>query len=297
MGLNRRKLKEWVTRRLLTAPKAEAFALLHEGRHGASKVCDLVANSGSPEDRAAMVERLVSDECKEHVEAFPGRQQYIVRALDGKGNAVGEHPFSIAATGNASSSALAMPPPELESAYANQVIDPQRVPEMSHAATMVMVQQMRHNEGLVAKLVELSTEHAERDAGIIRDQQLQIDRMEGRRLETIGLLENLLSQKQERDLVQAEYDNQEHRKERLMTKLEDVVFPAIMRSAIVKGMLNQGKADGVISDDAAEEIKKLFLKLPDEMQTEIVNELGEDDAHRLMDLFARGHEGREDTEH
>ncbi len=300
MGLNRRKLKEWVARRLLTEPKPSSFALLHEGRHGTSKVCDLVAESGSPEDRAAIIERSVSEECKEHAEAWPGRQQYLVRALDAGGKAIGEHPFWMTATGNRASTALAMPTPEQEdAAHHAHIIDPQRaVPEMSHAATMVMCAQMRHNEGLVAKIVELATDHAERDAGIIRDQQLQIDRMEGRRLETIGLLENLLSQKQERDLVQVEYDNQEKRKDRMMGKLEDVVFPAIMRSAIVKGMLKKDKGDdGPLSDDAADEIKQLFLKLPEEMQSKIVSELGEEDAHRLMDLFSRGHENREDTEH
>ena len=169
---------------------------------------------------------------------------------------------------------------------------------MSNAATMVMVQQMRHTEGLVAKLVELSTEHSERDAGIIRDQQLHIDRLEGRRIETITLLESLLSQKQERDLVQAEYDNQEKRKDRMMGKLEDVVFPAIMRSAIVKGMLNKDKGDGTpLSDDSAEEIKQLFMKLPEETQSKIISELGEEDSHRLMDLFASGHETRKEPEH
>ncbi len=297
MGLHRRKLKEWVARRLLTAPKADSFALLHEGRHGTAKVCDLAADSGSPEDRAAVVERAVSDECKDHVEAFAGRQQYLVRALDGSGKAVGDHPFWITSTGNKASGALMLPTPEQDADSHAHIIDPQRnAPEMSHAATMVMIQQMRHNEGLVAKIVELSTEHAERDAGIIRDQQLQIDRLEGRRLETITLLEGLRSQKQERDLVQAEHDNHEGRRDRLMGKLEDVVFPAVMRSAVVKGMLNKGKKDGVISDDSADEIKQLFLKLPEEMQSKIVSELGEDDAHRLMDLFARGYESREETE-
>lgn len=298
--MRRRKLRDWVVRRLLTHPSA-GFELVHLGRQGASsKVCDLPAGEGSAEDRSACVERHAADESREHADAFTGRQHYVVRALSDKGEQLGEHPFWIAAGDMAeAASALALPTPEQVHAAHGDVyvpIDPQRMPaqELSHAVVQLVSQSQRHNEALMRQLVELSTSHAERDAEIIRSQQQQLDRYEQSRLERHQWTEDLLSRKLERDIAHESHQNQERRKERLMDKLEKFILPAIMKSAAIKGLL--GSADKATKDDMAEKIRQLFLKLPEETQSQIISELGEDDGHALLDLFSQGHEERKPSE-
>jgi len=300
MSLKRRKLRDWVVRRLLTAPAAR-FELHHIARHGSSKVCDLAPGEGSAEDRAATVERQASDESRDHADAFTGRQQYVVRAVGGAAEQLGEHPFWIAAGGLAEgASALALPTPEqLHAAHGDVYvpIDPQRMPghELSHAVVQLVSQAQRHNEALMRQLVELSTSHAERDAEIIRSQQQQLDRYEDKRLERHQWTEELLSKKLERDMSHEAHMNQERRKDRLMDKLEKFILPAIMKSAAIKGLLG-GATDQQTKDDVADRIRQLFLKLPEETQNQIIAELGEDDGHALLDLFSQGHEKRKPDE-
>lgn len=299
----RRRLREWLLRRLLTESGLR-FELWHQGRSTEAKVCDLQGDQGSAEDRSSQIERHCFDEAAEHAEAFVGRQQYVVRGLKADASA-GEHPFWLAPRGQSEmTSALGLPTPEQAHAHAGDMpyvpIDPQRHPgqELSHAVVQLVSQAQRHNEALMRQLVELSTAHAERDNEIIRSQQNQLDRYERARLERHELTEELLSRKLERDLVHQAHEHQEKRKDRLMRKLEDVVFPAILRSPTLRALLGDGKAAANDGDPVVERLKKLFLKLPESTQSQVIAELGDEDGHALLDIFASGHvERQEEIKH
>ncbi len=270
MGLNRRKLKEWVARRCLTPPAPAGFALMHIGRHGPALVCNLAAE-GAPDDRADAIERLVSDEAGDHVEGWPGLQQYKVVALNEKGAPMGEHPFTLAAgASDDTASSLAMPTPDMGGMAGT---------ELNHAHTMVTVQQMRHNEGLVRALVEMSMTSRERDQEIISKQQRQIDKMQDRQLDVIEMMEGMMSRSKERELTQQAYDEDKERKDKLLAKVTQLILPAMAKEAGV-----------AVPEDVVETVRGIFLRLPDETQNKIIADLPKPDAEKLLELMESGAE-------
>lgn len=266
MGLNRRKLKEWVSRRCITPPPPASFALMHVGRQGAlALVCKLEAE-GAPDDRANAVERLVSEEASDHVEGWPGLQQYKVVALDQKDEPVGEHPFTLQSGAREDNAAtLGMPTPDMGPAGAES---------LNHAHTMVTIQQMRHNEGLVTALVDMASASRERDQAIIETLQSANDKMSHRQLDLIDLVEGMLTRKQERELTQQAYEEDKGRKDAVLAKVVKYILPAFAKEAGVP-----------LPDDVATTVKEIFLRLPAATQTQIIEELPEVDGEKLLALM------------
>jgi hypothetical protein len=274
MGLNRRKLKEWVSRRCLTPPPPTSFALHHIGRHGPALVCRLEAE-GAPDDRGDAVERLVSEEVADHVEGWPGLQQYKVVALDAKDQPMGEWPFTMQAAGarDDATSHLALPTPDMGGMGAES---------LNHAHTMVTVQQMRHNEGFARALVELAMSSRERDADIIAKQQRQIDKYADRQLDVIEMMEGLMTRKQEREIAHATYEEDKHRKDQVLSKITQYILPAMAREAGVQ-----------LPEDVGESIKMIFLRLPEDTQSLIIKQLPEIDRAKLFEVL----EAEPETKH
>lgn len=281
MALNRRKLKEWVTRRTLTPPLAIRFALWHSGKHGLSLVCQL-ATEGGTEDWPDVIERQVSEEAQDHANGWPGRQQYLVQAYTEKSDeSIGEFALSMTASNTSlattSLSLLDNETPDAELMNAGNL-----PPDFNHPHALVTTQQMRHTEALTRYVVELSMASRERDGQIIAVQQKQIDEMSKSRLDMTDMLEKMLSRSQERSLVQDKYDKEQGRKDKIMSTLLGFVLPEMARRAGVP-----------LPEDVSNDIRLIFLKLPDEMQNEIMAALPEDDKDKLMDIF----EGKTETTH
>jgi hypothetical protein len=265
MGLNRRKLKDWALRHMLRVPPANAFAVYHVGRHAPSLVTAITADEGTTDDRAETIERITVEEVTDHVEAWPGRQQYFVKATGENNDDLGEFAFAMSSRGNSASSDLTVYPPEN---------DPHGSSEFQSPHAMVTLQQMRHNEGLVRWIVELSRSASERDAQIMAAQQRQIDLMEDRRMDVVGMLEGMYSQRQERDLKQSKQDKDEARKDKLLRLVTNFVIPEMARRS---GFTPPG--------DVAEEIKQIFMRLPEDTHTLILEQLPKPDRDKLLDLF------------
>ena len=115
MSLSRRKFRAWVCRKTVCLTPAETFGLYHVARHAHALhlVSKLSFSSNDPDDRADELERQVTEEVTDHIEAWPGRQQYVVRAYDEEGGEVGEYPFSMSAQNTRTESAevMLMPTP------------------------------------------------------------------------------------------------------------------------------------------------------------------------------------------
>ncbi len=264
MGLNRRKLKEWVARRCLTPPSPASFVLMHVGRHGAAIVCKIDADDGAPDDRAAAVERAASEEAADHVEGWPGLQQYKVMALDGKGGSAGEHPFTMQAGSRDDGAAqLGMPTPDMGHGGDGMGVN-----------AMVTIQQMRHNEGLVRALVDMAGSARERDQEIIGKLQVANDKMAGKHLDLVDLLEGMMTRKQERELAQQTYEEDKARKDKTLSVIMKFVMPAFAKEAGID-----------LPNDVATTVREIFLRLPEETQNQIISELPEPDGQKLLALM------------
>lgn len=281
MVLNRGKLRQWVSRRTLSPPIASRFAVFHIARHGDALIVS-VGSAGSQDDWASTVERVVTDETADHVEAWPGRQQYVVRAYsDGNEESVGEFPFALAANAGAGGETVALlaaQTPDHDAAMIGQI----PLQDFGHPHAMVMGQQMRHNESLMRCCVDLAMSSRERDGQIIARQQHQIDKMADERHKLLDAAEQMYSRKQERELVQNSWDEDKSRKDAMLSRVLEMVLPEMARSAGLS-----------LSGDVADEIKKLFLKLPEDVQSKVVSSLPKEDGKRLLDLF----EGKTETQH
>jgi len=278
MTINRRKLCEWVARRTLTPPMATAFKLFHVARHGVALVAEIPL-SGGAEDWPEHVARACHEEATGHVDGWPGRQQYIVRAyVEGNDEPVGEFPFGLAAQGEASTAELAQATPDYQAAMAGQI----PLQDFSHPHAQVMAQQMRHNEALIRFLVDVTMHSRDRDGAIINRQQSHIDKLEADRFRIVEMTEDMLSRKQERAIKQERWETDKQRKEQLMAKLLQFVIPEAARRFGMTSTLSENQQQGA---EELDEIKQLFLKLPAEMQNEIVNQLPEEDSDRLLSIF------------
>ena len=283
MSLNRRKLKEWVTRRSLTPPVAERFALYHQSRGGPNIVLNLIAD-GSGEQLADGIERQVREESKDHVEAYAGRQQYLVRAFDEHNAQLGEYPFALTAsrTVTDAASALALPTPDQDDVFNGQAPE-----QFSSPYAMLLNQQMRHNEAMVRYVVEMSMAKGERDCQIITKQNEHIDRLEGRRIEYIELIEGMYSERDERTLKLKRYETDQARKEKLLGTITNFVLPEMARRG------------GIPLGDGLTELKQLFFRLPKKLQDEVVASLPPDDAEKMIELLVgkQSPEGAPTTTH
>ena len=276
MGLNRRKLKDWATRLLLRQPPALRFSVYHISRHAPALVLQISAD-GTAEDKAAAIERSTADEVTDHVEAWPGRQQYYVQAFGADDEDYGQFAFSMAARGNGAGADMMVAPPEH---------DPHMPFDASqHPHALVTVQQMRHNEGLVHALVQQSRAAAERDAEIIAGQQRHIDQMEERRIDFWQMIENMHSQKQERELQSANLTAENDRKEKLMKMITGFVIPEMARRSGVK-----------LPGDVQEKIKGIIMQLPAETHELIMEQLPEKARDELLQ-FMEGKQEQEATKH
>lgn len=282
MTLNRRTLAEWVGRRTLQPPVATTFRLFHEGRHGLNQVCELPLEGGA-EDWPDHIARLVHDESQTHASAYPGRQQYMVRAYaDGIDQPIGEYPFGLTAGDEGSAATLSLQTPDYNTAMTGQI----PLQDFSHPHAMVMAQQMRHNEGILRSLVDVTMHSRDRDGAIIKRQQEHIDHLEADRMKVLEMAEELMSRKQERQIVQEKWDSEKRRKDQIMAKLITFVLPEFAKRAGVAGVKaapSNGEADKEL-----DEIKRMFLKLAPETQNQIVAELPEDDSDRLLTIFEGG---------
>ncbi len=322
MAFNRRKLREWVARRSLTPPVAKAFALWHVGRHAPSLVCQLPCEAADPTDRQHEIEQAVQDEVADHIEAWPGRQQYLVKAYDAAENEVGEFALSMIARDSRMdvSAELALRTPEQEAAVA-----------MGHEscanspAAMVMMQQMRHNESLVGRLYDLSVANSERDARLIALLTKKNEKLEDRRFEAVEMIEAMYCRRQERNLRQQKFDDDKNRKERLLSNLTTMVLPEIAKrvglpanasrpthvptngsngangSSGANGASGSSGANGAGAhreDPRVAAMREIFMKLPDQMQNDIVNALEPDDQHALLSIFRQaGADAAEERPH
>lgn len=283
MALNRRRFQDWITKRGLMPPIADGFILYHLTQHGPSVLCKLGADEPTPEDLAAHIEREVSDEVRGHVDGWPGSQQYVVRSFAGN-DQTGEFAFSDSASLTSSAAAeIQLGTPDQDPLKSNMPVGF----ETPHA--MVTVQQMRHNEGLVRMLADVVMHSRQRDSETISALTRTVEKYQRDSMKTLELIEGMQTRKLERELIQKKYDSDEQRKSAIMGKLTGLVIPAIARQAGIDKVLMPPSKPSVDAN-AIEEVKKLFLKLPSEMQDSMLEELGEDDAHRLLNIFQGKHE-------
>lgn len=275
MSFPRRRFVDWCARRLLTAgEEPRSFALYHVQRTGtAALVAKLALCGDGADDVAAHVAELAEKEAQDHAAGFAGRQQYAIRAY-GAGTPesgapeLGEFPFRYAHSSIG-----------VQTDAATELLGPMPEPSARAAVTdMATVQLMRHNEGLVRLLVEVTSQKGERDAEIIRAQQAQIDRLTQRQLTSYELVERLLSEERERELKERAWDADEARKDKLMARLEEIFFPAVQKRF---GIPMPGAGGGGVLD----EIRELFISLPDATQSAVLDALPDDKAHRLLDLL------------
>jgi hypothetical protein len=296
MGLNRRKLTEWVCRKLVSLPMATRFTLWHEAKHGRHLVSHLTSDGLDPDDVASDVERQVSDEAGGHIEAWPGRQQYVVRAY-ANDEEIGEYPFSLDRHDTVSAvESLALPTPEME--YQAEFYPSGGYSVSSPSAARVESQQMRHNEVLVRALVEQTTRNYERDERLIASLQRANEKHEARRFEQVELLEEMYSRRQERSLLQQQHVSDAQRKERLVTALTTMVFPALASKAgsILGGVGPTGPSPRPQGADATAEpteeddlqtLAHIFMTLPSEKQSEFMEALSPDCQVQLLNIIRR----------
>lgn len=267
MALNRRKLREWIGRRALTPPLAVRFELLHVAQHGTNMVCQLNVQ-GSTADWAELIERQVSEESSDHVAGWPGRQQYIVRAYSEAEDTVGELPFALTARdgmGSEATADLMQTPPDVEEFMRGQLPD-----NFSHPHALVTQQQMRHNEILTRLMCEMAMHSRERDVGIIKSQQEQIDKMQRSRDEAVELREEMMDRSAERDMRIGKYTDDKARKDKLLSHVTKIILPEMARQAGLP-----------MTDDILIELKRFFMALPQAVQESI---LEQPDSNRFLDL-------------
>lgn len=307
MALNRRKLRDFIELRLTQLPLADRFVLVHEGRFGPNEVCVLDFDPKLPEEDApSSLERLVSETVEEHVDGFPGRQQYFVRAFAGD-TPRGE--FAFGETASFSSrvgQALTQDTPEMDrlshaSAYGGGGGAAAGLAPLTHAHAQIVAQQMRHNEALTRGIVELSTRQSERDAEIIAGLQRNLARHEDRAAEMIQLREEMLSDEQVRRLQDLKFERDDQRKERLTKRLEGLlphIFRRLGVPASVAGHITGGsqKAETKSGEADAHEgpdpvgglvtrLRDYFMGLPPQVQDEVMDALTDDHAPELLNII------------
>ncbi len=261
---------------------ATSFELWHEGRFGANKVCRLDWDTDLPDEAPDELERQIAETATEHCDGFPGRQQYMVRAL-ALAEQVGEFPFGMNATDSAitgSAAALEWQTPDMMQ---------QGAEAFSHAGAQVSAQQMRHNEVLMRGIVELAMGQREHDKEIILGQQQALGKHAKQAMEMHELMEGMITRGQERRLTEAAYDKDQARKERLMKKME-WILPEIARRAGVPTAAITGSSassDSGAPSKAADDFKTWILGLDTETQDKIFAVLGDDKGPELVELFQR----------
>ncbi len=300
MALNRRRFQEWVERRMLSAGEVPArFQLEHVSKAGpCSLVCKLepISDAAGADDIAQIVAEQVHQEAIDHIEGWPGRQQYVVRAYTETDREVGEFAFFQIAnhiTHTQASRSMVELTPEQDAMAAGHLPNAE---QLGHPTAMVANQQMRHNEGLVRYMTEMSAMSRERDASIIRSLQASNDRHEDRNMQMMQLFETMCSKQLERELATKTYEDDRDRKERLMENLNKWVLPEIAKRVGV-ALPASDKSSGEDSATMVADIRDIFLSLPDEMQNAFVAELEESKRDRLMSIFERAGTSASDTKH
>jgi hypothetical protein len=297
MSLNRRRFVDWIERRMLSVgDRPASFHLCHLGRSGGhSLVCKLEPVAEAPaDDIAHALAEQIEAEAIDHVEAWPGRQQYVMRAYTEAGHDAGEFAFfqtanHISHTHTHAVGGITELTPEQAAFAGGNMAQPEL---LGHPLAMVASQGMRHAEGLVRFMVEQSAMNRERDAQIIKQQQAMIDKMQGRQTKMMDLVETMSSRQAERELAEQSYNDDKDRKDKLLDRLTTLVLPALAeRAGVPTALLG---ADGGVDIN---EIREIFLKLPDEMQDSIVGTLSEKDQATLLSIFKRKTETAPDTKH
>lgn len=243
-----------------------------------------------PSELPDHLERQITEEVAAHVDGLPGRQQYLVRAYRGE-EQIGEFCFWEQALGSAASeaaSALSFHTPDADPFNPFNTAPGQRV-EFSHASSMTVVQQMRHNEVLMRCLVDMATKNRERDNELIANLTRSVEKYQRNELKAADMMEGMMSRAQERKLVQEQHDAEEARKEKLLGKLNNYVLPEIARRMGLPGLAPGGApSDGASGADGdLDRVAQLFLKLDSKLQEKIIEELGEEDASELLSVFER----------
>ncbi len=306
MGLNRKKLKEWVHRKLMAVEPSEAFTLWHVGQHALQLVAHLSSAERNSDAVVDDIEQQVVYEASGHIEAWPGRQQYLLKANDRDGEEMGEYPFSLNGRQALSpGEALAEPLPELEHLAGGRV-----GPEFSHPAALFMLQGMRHNEALTKMVIEMGGRSHERDGRIIAAQQRTIEYLEKEKREFFDLHEEMRCRRHERELKQQEHEADAQRKDRLLGSLQTLVLPPL--AAKLGAALSvdspvplpaavsppDGSAEAhAANDERTEEdpsekddlqaIATIFMSLPADKQAEIMDSLSAENQQRLLEIIQR----------
>lgn len=261
------------------------FELVHVGRSDSnpSTVCKLTPiQKVSADEIAIALADEVEAESEDHTQGYPGRQQYVLRGCTSEGRQVGEFPFWTSASNVMTHSHAATSLVDLTPEQAALSVG--TMPEqLGHPTAMVATQLMRHTEGLVRNLVEMSSVNRERDAQIIRQLQAANDKHEGRHIQTLELMESMHSRQQERQLATKTYEHDEQRKDRLLDKLTTMVLPAVAQHLSLPGVGSSDNGDVSVAD-----IKGIFMRLPDEMQNSFLEALNEEDKAKLMSAFEGG---------
>ncbi len=301
MPLNHRRFVDWVERRMLSAAGSPSrFELCHVNKAGGyAVVCKLEPMEGAgADDIAETLAEQVAAEAMDHVDAWPGRQQYVVKAYTKEEHDAGEFAFyetANAVTNSRASEMLIDMTPEQHALAGGHLPQPEM---LGHPTAMVASQQMRHTEALVRSIVDMSTRQSERDTQIIRQQQSAIDKHDGRYIQMLELVEDMHSRQAERELEAKKYDDDNNRKERLLSNLTKYVLPAIGLKA---GALVGGKGKPAAGDDddakTVAKIRAIFLNLPKETQDKVLADCTEEQKDTLLDAFvAAGEEAASSAE-
>ena len=270
MALNRRRFIEWIGRRMLYGDNPARFDLCHLDRaRGSSLVVKLQPLPNvATDDIANHIADEVHNEVLDHIEGWPGRQQYAIRAFTAGGEEVGEFPFVQTANSVIHTNAgemLSEATPEQNALASGMLPNPE---QLGHPTAMGAQQLMRHTEQLTRFTVEMASMRAERDAQIIRIQQTSIDKHTAQQSKMVEVMEAMYSRQAERDLAEKTYRDDESRKERLLDNLTRLVVPALAKRAGVPAEL-VGAATAVAGDGAGDGaarssvVRDIFLKLPE----------------------------------
>lgn len=270
--MNARRFAQWIGKVHLLPPGADSFELWHVSREVGEALVSRLDSSAEGDELPRSLEREALEAARGHAEGFEGTQRYAVRARAGD-QQLGEFAFRVLSTALTTSSAqtLADPIPEEQSIAGA---------DMPKAIAMMVVQQMRHNEALTRTMMEMcarSNEQLARENASLRRHQ---DAAEDRRINSIELMETMLSDQHKRELETREAESRHARRERLWSTLEQRVMPALAK--------RWGFPLPQPGDDKRDvtKVARIFMSLPDDMGHAILEALDEGDREALLEIFA-----------
>ncbi len=283
MSLNRRRFVSWIERRMVSADLPRRFELVHIDRGSRSVVCRLAPKAEvGADDIGEQLADEVHQEVIDHVEAWSGRQNYVVRALSEDGREIAEFAFFQVANSLVHTHAaheIGELTPEQDALGGGRM---PLAEQLGHPTAMVATQLMRHTEALTRHLVEVTSMQRERDAQIIRQQQQAIDKHETQHLKFMEMVEDMTSRRQERALAQAEHDANEARKAETFERINTLVLPAVAEKMGFSGPK---------AEDVLKELRSIFFSLPEEMQESVSAALPAEQKQKLFAILGSGEAG------